>query len=254
MPRIHVLPSQKDIYKFRTGCRPENVLTYDFGTQAEVDAYTQGISVIEDAFDELDGLNVVGAKVTFTRPTDEESDADIQELVFATVAEAEACRQGIDDSEGFSSPLVIEADTDEFAALEALINEAGFPHFVAALQKELAPVKSMCCCTGRRSKERCATWCTGKAAPTRAHCTTPATSSPCCWQLSERKYRPSAMFGNSAFDVMPMQHPHPRRVRGFSFPRPLNARPCAPAENLVVPRNTAIKAGEMAGAAVEGRE
>lgn len=121
MPKIFVLPTQEDVATFQSGKKPENVLVREFNTEAELGAYKQGVDVIEDEFDELDGLNVVGAKVCFTRPTDENEDADIEEMIFSTCAEAEACRQGIDDSEGFKSPMVIEESDDEFSVLAALM-------------------------------------------------------------------------------------------------------------------------------------
>ncbi len=74
-------------------------------------------------FDEIDELNVVGNKVSFIRPTDDEDDdADVTELVFSSPAEAQACREGIEDAEGMQAPLIVESDDpgyDRLAACEA---------------------------------------------------------------------------------------------------------------------------------------
>lgn len=123
MPKIFVLPTQEDVSGFQAGNNPENIVVREFITEAELDAYKQGIDIIEDEFDELEGLNVVGTKVCFTRSTDEVDDADIEEMIFSTAAEAEACRQGIDDSEGFRCPMIIEESDAEFSALVALLGQ-----------------------------------------------------------------------------------------------------------------------------------
>lgn len=119
--KVLILPTQEDIVNFENGKKPGNVLEREFYSEVELAAYKNGIDVIEDEFDEIDGLNVVGSIVSFTRPTDESNDADIQEIVFGTHAEAEAYRQGIDDSEGFRSPMLIEQSDENFDLLTALI-------------------------------------------------------------------------------------------------------------------------------------
>lgn len=114
---IFVLPTQEDVAKFLSGGDPLNCLVREFSTDAELAAYKDGLDAIEDEFDEIDGLNVVGCAVTFTRPTDEEEDADITKIVFATETEALACRAGIDDAEGFHSPYVVEEGDDGYERL-----------------------------------------------------------------------------------------------------------------------------------------
>lgn len=55
----------------RRGKRPTNLLVRHFITEAELTAYKAGLDCIENEFDEIDGLNVVGSKVSFTRGTKE---------------------------------------------------------------------------------------------------------------------------------------------------------------------------------------
>lgn len=116
---VYVLPAQEDIAASQEGKRPTNLLVRHFATEAELTAYKAGLDCIENEFDEIDGLNVVGSKVSFTRGTKEENDADVSELVFSTVAEAQAFHQGIGDAEGMHAPLVIEPEDEGYAQLAA---------------------------------------------------------------------------------------------------------------------------------------
>ena len=120
---VFVLPAQEDITSFHAGKSPTNLLVRHFANEAELDAYKNGMECLEDQFDEIDELNVVGNKVSFIRPTDDEDDdADVTELVFSSPAEAQACREGIEDAEGMQAPLIVESDDpgyDRLAACEA---------------------------------------------------------------------------------------------------------------------------------------
>ncbi|WP_199028437.1 hypothetical protein [Ralstonia sp. ASV6] len=120
---VFILPTQEDISQARNGVRPDNMLERKFATQNELRAYQEGIGAVEDEFDEIDGLNVVGSKVTFTRETDITADADIVEFVFSSPAEAEACRQGIDDALGLKGPLIVGAGNHLFPMLQQMMSK-----------------------------------------------------------------------------------------------------------------------------------
>jgi hypothetical protein len=109
--RAFVLPTQEDIAAFAAGKNPGNVLLREFATEAEYEAYVVGINVIEDENDELDGLERRGAVVVVTR------NGRSEPIEFTTEAEAEACQQGIDDSDGFHGPEVIPSDDERFDRL-----------------------------------------------------------------------------------------------------------------------------------------
>lgn len=120
--RIFILPTQGDIIDFRLGNRPENILVRDFETRAELQAYQDGLDAISDAYDQIEGLQLAGSKLTYTcRSDDPDADAiaNAREMEFATPAEAEACRQGIQDAEGFAAPLLIDDTDDRFEQLLA---------------------------------------------------------------------------------------------------------------------------------------
>ncbi len=117
--KVYVLPAQEDIANFEAGQRPTNLLVRDFANEAELVAYKDGLDCIEDEFDEIDGLNVVGCKVSFTRETDPDDDADIVELIFDTEGEAQSCHEGIGDAEGMHAPLVVEPEDDGYEKLAA---------------------------------------------------------------------------------------------------------------------------------------
>lgn len=117
------MPAQEDIAAFQNGRKPTNLLVRQFANEAELSAYKEGLGCIEDEFDEVDGLNVVGCKVTFTRATDEKDAADVTELVFATTGEAQACYEGVGDAEGMHAPFVVGPDEEGYELLAAF--EAG---------------------------------------------------------------------------------------------------------------------------------
>lgn len=124
---VFVLPAQEDIAAFQAGKKPNNLLVRQFANEAELSAYKQGLESIEDECDEIDGLSVVGCTVSFTRETDENDDADITEFVFATTAEAIACREGVSDAEGMHAPLVVEPDDTGYARLAGYEAELEMP-------------------------------------------------------------------------------------------------------------------------------
>lgn len=121
--RIFVLPTQYDIIDFRLGNRPENIMVRDFDTQAEFRAYENGIEAVSDEYERIEGLHVAGTKVSYVRRTDDpEADAGMAktvELQFRTPAEAEAYRKGVEDSEGFAAPLLVDDTDDRFDQLLA---------------------------------------------------------------------------------------------------------------------------------------
>ena len=120
--RIFVLPTQYDIIDFRQGRRPENIIVRDFDSAAEVQAYEDGINAIDDQYDRIQDLKVIGSKVIHSHRS-EDPDADSvtrkAEKEFATAAEAAAYSKGLDDAEGCAAPLLIDADDDRFEQLQA---------------------------------------------------------------------------------------------------------------------------------------
>ncbi|MBS1189074.1 MAG: hypothetical protein H6R10_866 [Rhodocyclaceae bacterium] len=120
--RIFLLPTQGDIIDFRLGHRPANLLVRDFETEAELEAYRDGIDSVRDAYDRIENLKVVGNTVAYTRRC-EDPDADAvatdTEVAFGTPAEAEAYRRGIADAEGLAAPLVVDDSDDRFEELLA---------------------------------------------------------------------------------------------------------------------------------------
>lgn len=118
--RLFVLPTQNDIIDFRLGFRPANILVRDFASEAEMQAYQEGIAACGDEYERIDNLQVVGATLTYTRRSDDpeiEAVAGAAAVEFATPAEAEAFRQGLSDAEGLAAPLLIDATDDRFELL-----------------------------------------------------------------------------------------------------------------------------------------
>lgn len=120
--RVCILPTQYDIIDFRQGRRPENILVREFASAAEVQAYEDGIDAIDDQYDRLEEIRVVGSKVIHSHRSEDpeiEGLLRVAEQAFATPAEAAAFCLGIADADGYAAPLLVD-DTDErFAQLLA---------------------------------------------------------------------------------------------------------------------------------------
>jgi hypothetical protein len=123
--QVLVLPAQEDIATFKQGRKPLNILLREFDSSLEVDAYHDGHDAIEDLHIAVEELIVVGSKVTYNL-VDSEADGDEStphEVSYATPAQAEAFRLGLEDAEGFVSCLVLTEDDDEFYRLKSYFLE-----------------------------------------------------------------------------------------------------------------------------------
>jgi hypothetical protein len=108
---VFLLPTQEDIAEMEAGRYPANVLLREFDTAQELVAYAEGVGAIEDENDELEEMERQGKAVLIGR------NGSVERYDFGTEAQAEAFRRGVDDAEGFRSPLLIGRDDPRFVEL-----------------------------------------------------------------------------------------------------------------------------------------
>lgn len=118
---VLVLPAQEDIATFQRGQKPLNILTAAFSTSEEVEAYRDGFEVLEGECDEIEGLVIVGSEVTYSLSVDDV--VTTETLQCSTPAEANAFAKGVEDSEGFRSPMILTAGDEGFDRLKGYADQ-----------------------------------------------------------------------------------------------------------------------------------
>ena len=120
MPKVIVLPTGEDHADFKTGRRPNNHLERSFATDAEAKSYEDGIGAVNDLV-EYAILKDKGFGLT-VKIAGESID-----IVFDSVAEKDAYKQGLEDGDGFNSPRVLLEGSEEFSSAEALLAPSPAP-------------------------------------------------------------------------------------------------------------------------------
>lgn len=113
--RVLVLLTVADQASFMAGRKPNNIIEHAFESLAQVNAYRDGIDAIADESDEVGEILVVESSVLY------EIDGQREEVTFSTTDQASAFQQGLEDAEGFASPLIVTEDDDNFDKLAALL-------------------------------------------------------------------------------------------------------------------------------------
>jgi hypothetical protein len=117
MFEVYVLPSGEDQVAFDAGKKPGNVLKRKFTTSEERDEYRQGIEAVYDlAEHSIEDETPTSLTISFDGGEEETYDFDSEE-------EKGAYKKGLEDGDGFKSPLVLDKDDDpeEFARLDILL-------------------------------------------------------------------------------------------------------------------------------------
>ena len=117
MFQLYVIPTGEDQLAFDAGKKPRNVIKREFATAEERDEYKNGIEDVNDlAEHSIEDETPTSLTIVF-----DGSDEDTYD--FDSEAEKEAYKQGLDDGDGFKSPLVLDGDEDpeEFARLDVML-------------------------------------------------------------------------------------------------------------------------------------
>jgi hypothetical protein len=117
MFQVYVIPTGEDQAAFESGRKPQNVLTREFATSEERGEYRNGVGAVYDLAEySIEGETTTSLTILF-------DESDEQTYDFNSEQEKEAYKRGLEDGDGFKSPLLIDKDDDpeEFASLELML-------------------------------------------------------------------------------------------------------------------------------------
>jgi hypothetical protein len=117
MFKLYVIPTGEDQAAFESGKKPDNVLKREFSTPEERDEYTNGIQAVYDLTEySIEDETPTSLTIVF-------DDSDEQTYDFDSEDEKDAYKKGLEDGDGFKSPLVIDKDEDpeRFASLDLML-------------------------------------------------------------------------------------------------------------------------------------
>ncbi|KSQ21629.1 hypothetical protein APB26_32105 [Pseudomonas aeruginosa] len=123
MQKIHVfaLTSQADIDTVANGVLPAGYRTWEFETQAEVDAYVTASKVMREEGIKIHSVNMDGERTVYEVSINGGA-AIARERAFSSHLEGRAFRLGLRDFAGRDAwKAITEADSDEFAQLQSLV-------------------------------------------------------------------------------------------------------------------------------------
>lgn len=118
MFELYIILTREDQIAFDNGKKPKNVLVRKFETQGERDEYKNGQEAVYD----LTEYSIEDETPTSLTISFDENEA--QELDFSSEAEKDAYKQGLEDGDGFASPIILNKDEDpeEYARLDVMMS------------------------------------------------------------------------------------------------------------------------------------
>jgi hypothetical protein len=117
MFQLYVIPTGEDQAAFESGKKPENVLNREFATSEECGEYKNGLEAVFDLAEySIEDETPTSLTILFDESDEQTYDFDSEE-------EKDAYKRGLEDGDGFKSPLIIDKDDDpeKFASLELLL-------------------------------------------------------------------------------------------------------------------------------------
>lgn len=118
MFKLYVIPTREDQLAFDKGKKPGNVLTREFATDEECGEYKNGLEAVYDLAEySIEDESPTSLTISF-------DDDEAREYNFDSEAEKDAYKTGLEDGEGFETPLLLNSndDPEEYARLDVMMS------------------------------------------------------------------------------------------------------------------------------------
>jgi hypothetical protein len=119
MPSVIVVPTAEEQAKIANGQEPDvsNIFSREFDTEAELQSYIEGLEGLPDCM-EYEVIKDKGLTVVLSFDGDETS------ITFSNEAEKKAYFSGLEDADGWVSPMKLEEDDEGYAELTVLMSSS----------------------------------------------------------------------------------------------------------------------------------
>lgn len=117
MPSVIVVPTAEEQVKVANGLEPDvsNIFSREFSTVEELQAYIEGLEGLPDGM-EYEVIEDKGLSVLMSFDGDEKS------IKFSSDAERKAYFSGLEDADGWISPMKIEESDEGYEELKTLMS------------------------------------------------------------------------------------------------------------------------------------